>query len=78
MVEWTFETDQKIVHLVTLINDAFTSVRSVESLRDKFASLREPIASLLKQTAECCIFIRHYVGRNFVRESLSQSTISSG
>ena len=60
MVEWTFETDQRIVHLLTLVNDAFTFIRNVGSLRAKFTSLQEPISGLLKQTAECCIFVRHY------------------
>ena len=74
MVEWTFETDQRIVHLLTLVNDAFTFIRNVGSLRAKFTSLQEPISGLLKQTAECCIFVRHYTSRSFVRKSISRSS----
>ncbi|KAL5522491.1 hypothetical protein ACEPAG_8507 [Sanghuangporus baumii] len=69
-VKNVFESDERIMHLVCTLDTSFTFVRDVQSLQNKTASLQQPITGLLKQTIECCLFIRQYTSRSFLRRML--------
>ncbi|KAL5520517.1 hypothetical protein ACEPAG_9741 [Sanghuangporus baumii] len=60
-----FEADKKVVELVQVMGDAFDFVSDVKTLRDKATRLQRPIECLLKQTIECCIFVRAYTSHGF-------------
>ncbi|KAL5504760.1 hypothetical protein ACEPAH_7423 [Sanghuangporus vaninii] len=45
-----------------------------KTLREKTASIYEPINGLLKQTIECCLFVRLYVRRSFFIRVLDNSS----
>ena len=65
-----FDTDEKLVKLVWSMKDAYNFSCDTLSLPDKAASLERSISGLLKQTIECCLFIRQYTKGNFVGESI--------
>ncbi|KAL5504762.1 hypothetical protein ACEPAH_7425 [Sanghuangporus vaninii] len=69
-VENVLQTDQKVINLVQMMIDAFAFVSDVQTLREKASSLHESINGLLKQTIECCLFVRQYVHRSFFRRML--------
>ncbi|KAL5520521.1 hypothetical protein ACEPAG_9745 [Sanghuangporus baumii] len=60
-----FEADRKVVKLLEAMNEAFEFAVDVQTLRDKAATLQRPIEGLLKQTIECCIFVRECTSRGF-------------
>ncbi|KAL5498176.1 hypothetical protein ACEPAH_2306 [Sanghuangporus vaninii] len=60
-----FEADRKVVELLQAMNDAFEFALNVQTFRDKAVTLQRPIEGLLKQTIECCIFVREYTSRGF-------------
>ena len=66
VVDHTFQTDKKVVHLVRSMEDAFAFVRERETLANKMLILHQSIQSLLKQTTECCMFVRRYTERGFL------------
>ena len=68
LVDRTFKVDRRVLNLVSTLADTFAFARTAQALRDKYASLREPITVLLKQAIECCTFVRHYAGLDFARE----------
>ena len=68
MVARVFETDAKVVGLVRCMRDTFTFIDDLETLFEKVRALEKPIVGLLKQTTECCAFIRQYVDRGFGSE----------
>ncbi|KAL5521307.1 hypothetical protein ACEPAG_9230 [Sanghuangporus baumii] len=70
VVKNVFKTDQRVINLVRVMDDTFAFVRDTETLRDKARSLQEPINNLLKQTIECCLFVRDYVRRSFLKRML--------
>ncbi|KAL5532081.1 hypothetical protein ACEPAF_5645 [Sanghuangporus sanghuang] len=69
-VENVFQTDQKVINLVQMMIDAFAFASDVQTFQERAASLHESINGLLKQTIECCLFVRQYVHRSFFRRML--------
>ncbi|KAL5496048.1 hypothetical protein ACEPAH_3141 [Sanghuangporus vaninii] len=69
-----FETDKKVIDLVHKMSDAFAFVRDIQALPNKASSLLRPIGGLLKQTIECCLFVRRYTNRNFVGRMLDMDS----
>ncbi|KAL5523364.1 hypothetical protein ACEPAF_1631 [Sanghuangporus sanghuang] len=69
-----FETDQKVIDLVHKMSDAFAFARDIQALPNKASSLLRPIGGLLKQTIECCLFVRRYTSRNFVGRMLDMDS----
>jgi len=59
------ETDNKLVSLVNTMNDVWSFVEDVKSLPDKMRRLEDIIEKIQKQTVECSIFIREYLGHGF-------------
>lgn len=57
--------DQKIVGLVTTMEDTYSFVVSAEELNSQ-SVLQDIVEKMLKQTIECGYFIQEYVQRNFV------------
>ena len=67
-----FEADQKVISLVQMMVNTFSFVEDTQTLREKATSLHQSINGLLKQTVECCLFVRQYVQRSFLGEFLDQ------
>ncbi|OCB85826.1 WD40 repeat-like protein [Sanghuangporus baumii] len=65
-VENVFETDRKVIALVRSLGEAFSFVCEAQTLKDRAASLQQPIDRLIKQTIECCLFVRQYTDHGFV------------
>ncbi|KAL5521220.1 hypothetical protein ACEPAG_9143 [Sanghuangporus baumii] len=65
-VQKTVEADQKVIQLVQKMDDAFEFIRDVQALRNKAGRLEKQIGRLLRQTIECCIFIRGYTSHCFI------------
>ena len=78
MVSHVFETDAKVVSLVRCMQEAFTFVDDLKKLSENVRTLQEPIIGLLKQTVECCVFIREYASHGFVGKSVVLCTFSRG
>ena len=53
--------------------DAFEFVYDVQQFAVNVTRTRQPITSFLKQTIECCVFIREYVRRGFASEFVHSS-----
>ncbi|KAL5521321.1 hypothetical protein ACEPAG_9245 [Sanghuangporus baumii] len=70
VVDRVFQIDEKLVNLVINMRDAFMFVSDVQSLSNKVANLQGPITGLLKQTIECCLFVRQYTSETFLRRML--------
>ncbi|KAL5521305.1 hypothetical protein ACEPAG_9228 [Sanghuangporus baumii] len=73
-IEKALQTDQKIISLVQMMVDAFAFVKDMQMLREKATNLHEQINGLLKQTIECCLFVRQYVRRSFLTRVLDSSS----
>lgn len=58
--------DNKLVDLVRIMEEAFAFFQDTQSLPDKIQNLEKPINELLKQTTECCYFVRQYTRPNFL------------
>ncbi|KAL5520575.1 hypothetical protein ACEPAG_9799 [Sanghuangporus baumii] len=69
-VKNVFEADKKVIDLVRTMSEAFLIVCDVQTLRDRAVGLQRSIDGLLKQTIECCIFIREYTSHGFVGRML--------
>ncbi|KAL5498132.1 hypothetical protein ACEPAH_2262 [Sanghuangporus vaninii] len=65
-VKNVFEADKKVIDLVRTMGEAFEFVCDVQTLRDRAIGLQRSIDGLLKQTIECCIFVREYTNHGFV------------
>ena len=78
MVVRVFETDAKVVGLVHSMREAFAFIDDFRTLSEKVGTLQEPIIGLLKQTIECCAFIRQYSNRGFDSESFILRSSSRG
>ena len=48
--------------------DAFDFMHDVRKHAYEVNRIQQPIAAFLKQTMECCVFIREYVKRGFASE----------
>ncbi|KAL5531915.1 hypothetical protein ACEPAF_5478 [Sanghuangporus sanghuang] len=70
VVDRVFQIDEKLVNLVINMRDAFMFVSDVQSLPNKAANFQGPITGLLKQTIECCLFVRQFTSQNFLRRML--------
>ena len=57
--------DQKLIDLVTTMEDVYSFVDAIESVPSKIQLLEDIITKILKQTVECSIFIREYTGHGF-------------
>ncbi|KAL5522012.1 hypothetical protein ACEPAF_1868 [Sanghuangporus sanghuang] len=62
-VEKVYKTDNRVIHLVQSMDDAFAFVRDVETLRGKSASLQQAIVGLLKQKKTKGKKTRSFLGR---------------
>ncbi|KAL5478714.1 hypothetical protein ACEPAI_1991 [Sanghuangporus weigelae] len=69
-VKNVFRSDQKIIELVLTMSEAFEFTSDVQTLCDKSVTLQRSIDGLLKQTIECCIFVREYTSHSFVGRML--------
>ncbi|KAJ7078237.1 hypothetical protein C8R44DRAFT_738410 [Mycena epipterygia] len=61
------ETDEKIVELVQTMVATFSFVEDTKSLPEKIAGLENTCLAIVKQTVECAVFIREYIGKGFGR-----------
>ncbi|KAJ7117503.1 hypothetical protein C8R44DRAFT_707873 [Mycena epipterygia] len=59
------ETDEKIVELVQTMVATFSFVEDTKSLPEKIAGLENTCLAIVKQTVECAVFIREYIGKGF-------------
>ena len=50
------------------MRDAFDFVHDVQQSAGEVTRVRKPITAFLKQTLECCVFIREYVRCGFASE----------
>lgn len=64
-MEKQIERDEKVIDLMTSMDDAYTSITEIESVRDQTAHLRRAIQAVVGQTFECALFIQEYAGRGF-------------
>lgn len=47
------------------MDDAYTSIVDIKSIRDQTAHLKSAIRTVIDQTFECAMFIQEYAGRGF-------------
>ncbi|KAJ7117498.1 hypothetical protein C8R44DRAFT_673899, partial [Mycena epipterygia] len=66
------ETDEKIVELVGTMETMFSFVEDTASLPGKIKGLEDTCLAIVKQTVECAMFIRGYIGKGFIRRVVSQ------
>jgi hypothetical protein len=64
MVRAQQDRDQKILDLVTMMEDTYSFVDSMDELR-KNRVLQNIVEQILKQTIECGYFIQEYMRHNF-------------
>jgi hypothetical protein len=64
MVQAQQERDQRILDLVTTMEDTYSFVASADELK-KNPVLQSVVEQILKQTIECGYFIQEYTRRNF-------------
>jgi hypothetical protein len=69
------ETDEKIFELVQTMETTFSFVEDSESLPGKVKRLEDTCLAIIKQTVECAIFIREYIGTGFRGEYLPASSL---
>ncbi|OCB87982.1 WD40 repeat-like protein [Sanghuangporus baumii] len=69
-VKEVFEADKKVIDLVRTMSEAFLILCGIQTLRDRAIRLQRSIDGLLKQTIECCIFVRKYTSRGFAGRML--------
>jgi hypothetical protein len=60
-----FDRDQKVIDLMASMEDVYSFVDEIQSLREKNKTLDKVIKLILQQTFECAIFIQEYAGRGF-------------
>jgi hypothetical protein len=65
VVKNQLDRDQKLIDLMTSMENVYSFVDEIESLRDKNNTLDKIIKLILQQTFECAIFIQEYAGRGF-------------
>ncbi|KAJ7117549.1 hypothetical protein C8R44DRAFT_707901 [Mycena epipterygia] len=71
------ETDEKLVELVETMVTTFSFVEDTESLPRKIKGLENTCLAIVKQTVECAIFIREYIGKGFGGRLVSQALSDS-
>jgi hypothetical protein len=59
------DRDQKLVDLVTTMEDVCSFADTIQSIPKKLQLLEDIITKILKQIVECAIFIREYTGKGF-------------
>lgn len=59
------DRDQKIIDLLTSMENVYSFVDEMQSVRDKNTTLDNVIKLILQQTFECAIFIQEYSGMGF-------------
>jgi hypothetical protein len=59
------DRDQKVIDLLASMENVYSFVDEIQSLRDKNPTLDNVIKLILQQTFECAIFIQEYVGSGF-------------
>jgi hypothetical protein len=57
--------DAQLVDLVKTMEDVYSFVEASESFQQKARLLQSVIDRILRQTVECAIFIREYIGQGF-------------
>ncbi|KAK7684524.1 hypothetical protein QCA50_012471 [Cerrena zonata] len=60
-------TDQKIIEFVDTINQTFDFVDDAEKLREHVINLSTVISDMLKQMAECALFVCKYLQKSFLK-----------
>jgi hypothetical protein len=65
LVKDQLDRDQKVIDLMTSMENVYSFVDEIQSLRDKNNTLDKIIKLILQQTFECAIFIQEYTGRGF-------------
>ncbi|KAJ6616366.1 WD40 repeat-like protein [Mycena sp. CBHHK59/15] len=64
------ETDDKLLKLIQTMVEVYSFVEDTESVSQKIKRLEETVLAIVKQTAECAIFIQEYTGTGFSARSL--------
>ncbi|KAJ6555293.1 hypothetical protein B0H10DRAFT_1847963 [Mycena sp. CBHHK59/15] len=59
------ETDDKLLKLIQTMVEVYSFVEDTESVSQKIKRLEETVLAIVKQTAECAIFIQEYMGSGF-------------
>jgi hypothetical protein len=59
------ETDAKLLKLIQTMVEVYSFVKDTESAFEKIKPLEETVLAIVKQTAECAIFIQEYTGSGF-------------
>ena len=65
-IQGQLERDQRLVDLVTTMENVYSFVDVVQSIPGKLQLLEDIITKILQQTVECAIFIREYTGHGFI------------
>jgi len=60
------ETDDKLCELVQIINEVYSFVDDIDSLPEKIKKDEDKVLAIVKQTAECALFIQEYVAHGFI------------
>jgi hypothetical protein len=66
------DRDLKVIDLMASMENVYSFVDELQSLRDKNKTLDKVIKLILQQTFECAIFIQEYAGRGFASASESR------
>ena len=65
MVSKQFKIDEDIIELCKSIERTFDFVQEVQEIRNKVDMLQDVVARLLRQTTECCLFVRNLMQHSF-------------
>ncbi|KIM80170.1 hypothetical protein PILCRDRAFT_9732 [Piloderma croceum F 1598] len=76
MVRAQQDRDQKILDLVTKMEDTYSFVDSMDELR-KNRVLQDIVEQILKQTIKCGYFIQEYMRHNFGEKAITQPFIGT-
>ncbi len=64
-----FDIDDRVGKLADQLNEVVGYATIVWEKPDRMPHLEKTIITLLKQTIECCVFIREYTGHSFCSKS---------
>ncbi|KAJ6624406.1 quinon protein alcohol dehydrogenase-like superfamily, partial [Mycena sp. CBHHK59/15] len=64
------ETDDKLLKLIQTMVEVYSFVEDTEFVSQKIKRLEDTLLGIVKQTAECAIFIQEYTGSGFSAQSL--------
>ncbi|KAJ6586716.1 hypothetical protein B0H10DRAFT_2197960 [Mycena sp. CBHHK59/15] len=65
-------TDDKLHKLIQTMVEVYSFVEETEFVSQKIKRLEDTVLAIVKQTAECAIFIQEYTGRGFCAKILDQ------